>query len=216
MAFSIYPTLNLEFSVVKRPKQSVGVAAAASGRETRTSYWQYPMWEWDLSYEYLPDAGGGWQAGITASDIRTLMAFYTIHTDFLTFLFEDIDDNQVLQAVNPMAVGDGTTLTFPVTRAFGAGGFTTIEPVGYVNLGHPFNVYDNGVLVNPATYTLDQTVGYNQTITFTSAPPAAGHVISSDVFYYYLARFKEASNEFEKFMDKLWSLKKTTIMSTRE
>ena len=211
MAYDVFPVLRgLSFSWVKRPKLSTSITPAVSGREVRLNYWTNPMWEWDLSYEYLPDSGGGWIT--TTADIKTMMAFYASHGDFLSFRFADPDDSVV--TANVIALGNGTKTVFPITRTFGGGGFSTVEPVGYVDNGATFNVYLNGV-IQPSGWTLTQTVAYNQTLTFGSAP-GSGVAVSVDMTYNYVVRFKDSTLEFEKFMNKLWSLKKATLSSTRE
>lgn len=212
MAYDVFPVLRgLSFSWVKRPKLSTSITPAVSGREVRLNYWTNPMWEWDLSYEYLPDSGGGWIT--TTADIKTMMAFYASHGDFFSFRFADPDDSVV--TANAIAVGNGALAVFPITRTFGGGGFSTVEPVGYVDLGATFNVYFNGALQAPISYAVTQTTAYNQLLSF-AGPVGGGVVISVDMTYNYIVRFKESNLEFEKFMNKMWSLKKATLMSTRE
>lgn len=211
MAYDVYPVLRgLSFSWVKRPKLSTSITPAVSGREVRLNYWTNPMWEWDLSYEYLPDSGGGWIT--TTADIKTMMAFYASHGDFQSFRFADPDDSVV--TANPVAVGDGGTTAWVVTRTFGGGGFSTVEPIGYIDLSSAFHVYLNGVL-QVSGYAVDQTTAYNQLLGF-SSPPGAGVVVSVDMTFNYIVRFKENTLEFEKFMNKMWSLSKATLSSTRE
>jgi len=208
----IYPELNLAFSVIKRPITAAGVTQAASGRETRVSYWTYPMWEWDLTYDYLPDDSGPWVAGKTSSDIKTLMGLYGQVGMLLPFLYRDPDDYSYSNM--GQFNGDGNTTSFAVVRTYGAGGFYTWEPVGYVDTSKPFNVYIGGTLQDPSTYTLDTSVPCRQMLTFTSAPPA-GQLVSADLSFYYLVRFKDNSLEFEKIFNRLWSIKKATLMSLK-
>jgi hypothetical protein len=170
------------------------------------------MWEWDLTYDYLPDDSGGWQAGKTASDIKTLMGLYGQVGMLTPFLFEDVDDNQAYHT--GIAYADGAATWFTVTRAYGAGGFFTAEPVGYVNSGHPVNVYFDGALQDQATWSIDYTLPYSQRLTFTTAPPS-GVLITMDFYYYYVVRFKDNSLEFEKIYNRLWSIKRATLMSLK-
>jgi uncharacterized protein (TIGR02217 family) len=169
------------------------------------------MWEWDLTYEYLPDAGGGWESGTTASDVRTIMGFYGQLGQLTPFLFEDPDDFEVTG--QSVASGDGAKTSFTLFRSFGAGGFTTTEPVGFVNTGATINVYLAGTL-QTSGYSVDTTTPYAQTLNFTSAP-GSGVAITIDMQYYYLARFKDSTAEFEKLYNKLWALKKITLMSLK-
>lgn len=206
---AIYPTLvGLSYSVVKRPQFSVGVATAGSGREVRVGFWVHPMWEWELNYEYLPDDQAN---GTTSNDLRTLMGFF-LSTDgnLQGFLFEDPDDFSV--TANAIAVGDGVSQNFLITRTYGLT-YTGSEPIGYLNSSATFKVYIDGV-DQPTGWTTDTSRPYYQTLDFASAP-TDGQVISVDMSYYYYVRFKDDTYDFEKFMDKLWILKKITLKSLR-
>lgn len=209
-----YPVLKgLGFNWIKRIiGGNTGVAKAASGRESRINYWTYPSWEWDLTYpDYLPDAPAN---GTTASDLKDLMGFCAAnYGSFRAFPFLDPDDNSVsLQLINN---GTGVDSTFLLVKSYGLGAFIGTEPIGFLNQSFPFNVYVNGVLKTLGVdYTVNVSLPYTQTITFAS-PPGAGLPITVDMHYYYMARIKDDSNEFEKFMDKFWSMKKITLMSLK-
>jgi hypothetical protein len=112
------------------------------------------------------------------------------------------------------AVGNGTATWFTITRAYGAGGFFTGEPIGYVNSSHPINVYLDGVLQDPATWSINYSVPYGQTLNFSTAP-GDGVAISMDCYFYYLVRFKDNSLEFEKVFNRLWTIKRCTLMSLK-
>jgi hypothetical protein len=217
---AIYPTLNLGYSVIKRVIGNFGVGEATSGSEVRVNFWDHVLWEWDLTYEYLPDFAG--TGGITSSDLRALMGFYaSTGAGFSPFCFLDVDDCQVLG--QPIGTGDGTTTTFTLVRTFGLPEYgTTTEPVGYVNTTGPvlngegpFNVYVNGALQNPETaYTVVQTTPVAQYVKFTTAPAASAE-ITVDMSYYFWVRFLDSKYDFEKFMNKLWLTKKITLHSLR-
>jgi uncharacterized protein (TIGR02217 family) len=209
---AIYPALpGLTYSVIKRPKWFTGVGTAATGREVRVAYAQNPLWEYELTYNVLHDKPS--PAAATASDLKQLMGFYlAMNGSFLTFLFLDPDDNAVTGQI--IGTTDGTTTTWTLTRTYGGSDGTGSEPIGYVNPGFPLNVYLDGALQASGTYTLLNTGLVNQQIRFATAP-GAGHVISVDMNYYYVVRFAEDHYDFEKFMDKLWSLAKVTLMSQR-
>jgi hypothetical protein len=170
------------------------------------------MWEWDLTYDYLPDDTSYWVAGKTSSDIKTLMGMYGQVGMFRPFLFEDDDDNQMYHS--GIAIADGVATWFTITRAYGAGGFWTAEPIGYINSGHPINVYLDNVLQDPSTWGVDPSVPYAQVVVFTTPPPN-GALVSMDCYYYYLVRFKDNSLEFEKIFDRLWTIKRCTLMSLK-
>jgi uncharacterized protein (TIGR02217 family) len=208
----VYPKLNLAYSVIKRPTTSAGVTQAASGRETRISYWSFPMWEWDLTYEYLPDDNGPWVAGKTSSDIKTLMGLFGQVGMFYPFLYEDDDDNSVQGQW--IGNGDGATTSFTLIRSYGAGGFGTYEPIGRLNYDHPINVYVDGNLQPPDTWDLNPSIPYANLVVFHGAPPQ-GSTVTMDFRFHYLVRFKDNSLEFEKIFDRLWSIKRATLVSLK-
>lgn len=204
---SVYPVLpGLSYSVIKRPKWFTGTGTSASGREVRVGYAANPLWEWDLTYEFLRDT-------ISQNELKTLMGFYLSQAGSLGgFLFLDPDDHAV--AAQAIGTTDGTTTLWTLQRTFGGNDGTGTEPIGYVNTGAPFNVYLNGTLADPSTYDLLTTAPVNQQIRFHAAP-ASGQAITVDMGFYYYARFKDDHYDFEKFMDRLWTLQTVTLMSLR-
>lgn len=209
----LYPTLpGLAYSVIKRPKFFTGIGTSAVGREVRVAYAVNPLWEFDLTYNYLPDVLTASSA--TASDFKTLIGFYLAHSGaFQGFAFEDPDDHTV--TAQPLGTTDGTTTNWTFARSFGGGSGQIIEPIGWLNTSAPINVYLAGTIVSPSLYTLLTTQGCLQQVKFTTAP-TTGQAISADFSYRFSVRFKEDHYDFEKFMDKLWSLASVTLMSQRD
>lgn len=192
----IYPTLpGLAFSVQKTPTWSTKTNTAASGRETRVALWQYPIWNFQLVYEFLRDAAA-------YNELKQLMGFYLqCQGAFGTFLFVDPDDCQTTgQAIG---VGDGASTAFTMIRSLG--GF--VEPVGGVTALSA--VYLNGTSRAPASYSVS-----GATLTFT-APPPAGAVITADFQFAFLCRFKDDTLTFEKFMAQLWQVQQLNLISVR-
>lgn len=209
---ALYPTLpGLAYSVIKRPKFFTGVGKSATGREVRVNYAANPLWEWDLTYAYLPDKQS--DSAATASDLKELVGFYLSQNgSFSAFKFEDPDDN----AVTAQFIGttDGVTTTWILVRTYGGGSGAGTEPIGWVNTDEPFHVFLDGTLQDPSTYTLLTTIGVLQQLRFNSAP-AAGHVITVTMRFYYCVHFSADTYDFEKFMDKLWSTQTITLASER-
>ncbi|TWB82598.1 uncharacterized protein (TIGR02217 family) [Nitrospirillum amazonense] len=192
---AIYPTLaGLGYSVTKKPTLSTKIATAASGRETRMAMWSAPLWEFQLSYDFLRDTAA-------ANELKQLLGFYLqMQGAFMPFLFQDPDDGQA--TAQTIAVGDGAAASFTLVRTFGG----YVEPVGGVIGG--VTVYVNGAR---------QTSGYSvagNVLTFASAP-GAGTVISADFQYAFLCRFKDDGLEFEKFAAQLWQAKQVNLISVR-
>ena len=203
---AIFPTLiGLGFSVIKRPVFYNASAKSGSGWSVRVGYASAPTWEWDLTYDVLADASG-------SSDLRKLLGFYLgMNADLTPFLFLDPDDHSV--TAQPIGTTDGTTVLYTLQRTYGSGE-TGTEPIGYVNLGVAFNLYVAGVLQDPSTYDVITTTPVLQQIRFHSAPTAA-QAITVDMGYYYYVHFKDSSDDFEKFANQLWTLKKVTLESLR-
>lgn len=190
-------------------------ATAASGADIDLGLAQYPLHDFELTYEFLrhgPVAGG---SALAQLEFRTMMGFHLqIGGTLGRFLYKNPDDRRVFQ--NQIATGDGTTTTFTLTRTFGANGYFGSEPVGQVDTGEPFNVYLGGSAtpVAPSAYTLNTSTPVANTITFASAP-AAGQNIAVDMSYFYYCKLAQNSNTFEKFMGRLWKLAKVTLHSCR-
>lgn len=207
----IYPTLHIGYSSFKRPKWSAGTQNAANGREVRVGLWANPLWEWDLTYEYLPDEQLN---GITTNDLRTLMGFdLSTSGMFEPFLYLDPDDNQV----TGQGIGNtnGVLSDYILFRTYGLNPYQGNEPVGQVNLAETFNLYIDNALVDPSTYDVNRDSPVHNYVHFHTLPDA-GLSLSVDMSYYYLARISDDKIDFEKFMNLLWSLKKITLMSVRE
>jgi uncharacterized protein (TIGR02217 family) len=205
----VYPDLiGLGFTVVRRPMFYTSAARSGSGWSVRVSYSSSPTWEWELTYEYLPD----YPSQSTASDIRRLLGFYlAMQGDVTPFLFRDPDD--CLAENQPLGYTDGSTTSWLVVRSYGIGDFGT-EPVGWVDLSQPAAVYVGGVLQDPSTYTFVTTTPGAQQLTFGTAP-ATGHVVSASFSYMFLVTFRDSTSDFEKFMDRLWQAKKISLASVR-
>jgi hypothetical protein len=206
----VYPVLaGQSLPVVKRPIWSSVRATAASGKEYSHTYWTNPTWEWDIPYEYLPDAQ---MNGTTYSDLKTLIGFFNaVQGDYGRFCFQDPDDYQINQF--PLGVTDGTTTSYVIQRPYGVSPNYAYEPVGIVNTGSPVNVY-LGTTLQTSGYTINTSIACNQLVTFSTAPTAGVNVKISCNFYYW-CRFKDPTYDFEKFANLFWDTKKVTIHSLK-
>jgi len=204
----VYPTLpGLGFSVLWEPQFSnMPTAKSASGAELDLALAANPLHMFTLTYNFLRDRLGN-------LEFKTLMGFFlALNGNVGRFLFKNPDDCSVTQ----QAIGttDGVAHTWQLVRTFGDANNSGTEPVGYVDLTQPFNVYFDGILQTPDTYTVAQTAPVNQELVFVGTP-AAGHVITVDMTYFYYCKFSTANLSFEKFMHQLWSVKKVEIQSNR-
>lgn len=183
--------------VFKYPELKNIVQTAASGKETRLALWTNPIWHFELPFNYLKDDASRTGSN-TYSDYRTMVgAFLQRQGTFDTFLYDDADDDTVVN--QNFGTGDGSTVTFQLVRDFG--GF--LEWIQNLN-GAP-TIKDNGSTVPPANYSVSST----GQITFTTAP-LTGHALTWGGSFYYRCRFEENSwNDMQKYLiaTKVWQVK---------
>lgn len=195
------------WSVHKRPTFSTRVASHVSGRETRTPFYSYPIYEFEVTIDGL-DALGNFP-GLGVDSLQSLFGFYLqCQGQFGTFLYIDPTDSYVVGQT--IATGDGATTAFTMVRTFG--GFT--EPVGWVLTSPPPVIYDNGTPVSSNAYTLAAPSGANNVLTF-ATPPISGHVITANFSFAYQCRFLDDQNDFEEFMQGLWSVQSLKFRSVK-
>jgi uncharacterized protein (TIGR02217 family) len=218
-----YPELiGLAFSVVRRPKGSTEVQPHVSGREVRLGYWTYPLYEWDLTYSILRDFQPC-PSSLIQSELKRLQGFFLyVRGSLVNFAFRDPDDYQVTgQALSPTA--NGARQDFVLIRTWGdvSYGAAITEPIGFpdtAGLCGPFNVYLNGILQSPSTYDTFFTPAIGSYVHFFTPPPADA-TVSVDMSYWFSARFKDDTLDFEKFSGApgagFWAVKKLTLVSCR-
>jgi hypothetical protein len=192
------------WSVHKKPNWSTIVAPHVSGREVRYANYQYPIWDFELTFEGLTDLASppGAYLGLGASSLQSLMGlFLQLQGQFGTFLYTDPTDDAV--TAQAIATGDGSTETFTLARSLG--GF--VEPVGWVT--SVSNVYLNGV---------NQASGWSLTppniLAFASAP-GSGVAIAATFAYAFVCRFDDDDLDFEQFVEDLWKLESLKFKSVR-
>jgi uncharacterized protein (TIGR02217 family) len=199
----LLPTLpGLAWHVKKRPKFNTAIASHVSGREVRVSNYAYPIWEWEMKYEFLrADAH---------TELQQLMGFFLARAgSYDTFLYRDpSEDNMVLNHL--LVVGDGATTKFTLTKSYG--GFT--EPCGYVDSSTLAIRFQAPLATDP----LPQTTGWSfvspNQIVF-AVPPPVGTSVWIDFTWYYRVRFAEDSQDYDNFMFEMWQLQKLSIQSVK-
>ncbi len=183
-------------AVTKAPLWSTEVIRSASGRERRTAYWPYPLWQFELSYEVIRHRP-------TNDELATLFEFFNvIQGQFSPFLFVDPSDCQVPSATPAsFGTGDGATKTFQLMRQINS--FS--EPV--------FDVYSPTVLDNGSAAG-SYTIAPNGLLTFATAP-ASGHVLTWYGYFYFGCRFLADDFTAEQIVSQLWSGKSLKFTSIR-
>jgi uncharacterized protein (TIGR02217 family) len=193
----------LTWSVHVAPKFKTRVAMHVSGREIRTAWQQYAVYDLTLSFDVLN--------GDALPEIQTLMGFFLARQgQYDTFLLDlgavtqNTGDDTVTMGAQGM--GDGVTTVFTLMRTVGE----AVEPVGYVFSADLAGVYVAGVLQDPTRYSFASP----NTLTFNTAP-ATGSQITASFRYYFVCRFAADTEDFEEFMANLWTLhelKLTTVI----
>jgi len=220
MTLPVYPGRDLLPGLAFSSKWSpsfvnMPTATTASGADIDIGLAQYPLHDFELTYEFLrhgPVPGG---SPLAQLEFRTLMGFHLMLSGTLgRFLYRNPDDDQVFRDL--IGVGDGATTVFTLTRGFGANGYFGREPVGQVNTDAGVNVYlgTSATPVAPSGYAISTATPCANTITFGTAP-GSGVPISIDMKYYYYCKLADNSNTFEKFMDRLFKLQKVALHSCR-
>lgn len=98
----------------------------------------------------------------------------------------------------PTIISDGAYIGSDTTGAVVVD--VLIEPIGAINTNFSTSIFDNGSLVSPTNYTLNQ-----RSVTFNTAPVNT-HVITASFYFYYLCHFTEDQHQTEEFMTNLWQL----------
>jgi len=193
MGNAVFPTLaGVAWPKPKAPIWKTTVQQAVSGRELRAAFRQYPLYKFTLTHDFL-------RADSTNAELQTLLGFFNARKgSWDSFLYTDPLDNAV--TAQSFGTGDGATTQFQLVRSFGG----DIEPVMNLN-GNP-SVYKAGVLQTLGSgYTIS-----NGLVTFATAP-ANGAALTWTGSYYYRCRFERDSEDFEGFLQDLWSLKKISF-----
>lgn len=140
MTNQVFPTLaGLGWATIRKPIWRTKVQSSVSGKEQRIEYMSFPLYEWTVNLGVLRTFAAG-------NELATLQGFFNqMLGQGDTFLFTDPDDNAITS--QNIGTGDGTTLAFQLTRAYG--GFT--EPVQSPNT---YTIYINDWQgLNPALPT---------------------------------------------------------------
>lgn len=177
MSTEPYPDLpGLVFPVTQKPLFSTNIQPHTSGRETRTSYWENPLWEFTLSYDYLPNPA------VRDSDYKKIVGFFLARKgSFETFLFYNRDDQYVVNGY--LGTGDASTAQFVFAKEWNL----HLEAIGYVDTTAEYHIYveaDQAGVVASDSFTISHAalsdvsiiVTVNGTV-FTptaSVTPAAG------------------------------------------
>lgn len=198
MPLEIFPELTgLKFDLVMAPRFNTGISTSSSGKEVRTQYQAYPLWDYELSYEWLPNRTSGRQ------DLETIVGFFLQRKgSFESFLYrapETPYESSIL-----IGLGDGTSTTFRLLRTIGS----FVEPAGGVESAIHLELTVDNLPVALADFTLED----HRDVIFDTAPSTGAEIRAS--FYPLLrVRFKEDSAEFNQFVSRLWEIQSLGLRS---
>lgn len=198
MPLTLFPVLKgLQFGTTMTPSFNTGIATSVNGKEVRNSYQAEPLWDFELSYEWLPNRREG------RHDLETIMSFF-LHRQgsFESFLF--LAPETEMEDMITLGTGDGVTDTFSLLKSTG----TFTQTAGGVMAQSDCQIYVNGVLVPDADFELVD----HRDIVFDTAP-AEDDLIQGCYQPLYRVRFAEDSSQYDQFMSRLWELQQLTLRS---
>ena len=209
MSNLVFPSLpGLMWDQKKVPIFNTITQRVTSLKESRICLAEYPIYEYQLSYEVLRD-------DTVNNELKTLMGFYLSRQGaFDSFLY--IDPSDYIIANQQVGTGDGGTKTFQLYRTYGGwiDLITDVQPRGTTL--PVLEVYLQGVIQNHSSYSVSYY--QNGVLSFVNAP-APGVSINVDFSYYRRVRFIEYqegdSDSFNNFLYNLWELKKVTLIQDK-
>lgn len=198
----LFPTLaGVSYPVKKAPLWSTKRHQSTNGRVTTFGRFIYPMYRYELVYEFLR---GGIINQVDAPDdeYQQLLAFFNSqHGGAEMFLFHDPDDDHIPPDVPVIfGTGDGVLTKFQLVRPIVNVEYSWSDPVFSPST---WFIYIGGVLQVEGT---DYTITTSGLVTFATAPAAAASLTWYGT-YLWPCLFDEDSQDFEKFMQNLYELK---------
>jgi hypothetical protein len=160
-----------------------------SGKKIRTSLFSYPIYNYDLKFNFLRSVAA-------LQEYQQLKDFIsTVAGATYLWAFNDVNDNSV--TAQAFGTGNGSTQFFQLVRRLSS--FT--EPVFILN-GNP-TIYVNG---SSKILGTDYNISATGNVAFHIAP-ALNAVLTWTGSFYWPCRFDEDQTQFENFYQSLWSLK---------
>ena len=174
------------WSVHKKPTFATIVASHVSGREVRDALYQYPIWQFELTFDGLGSDSASFP-GLGTQSLQSLMGlFLQCQGQLGTFLYSDPTDDAVAGQI--FATGDSATTSFRRSRArsaaFSTGGMGDQRLAGHDRRRRAGSGWS---LIAP------------NSLVFATAP-ASGAAIGASFPYAFLCRFDDDAPDFEEFM----------------
>ncbi|KAF2991161.1 glycoside hydrolase TIM-barrel-like domain-containing protein [Methylocystis sp. MJC1] len=198
-ALATFPSLpGLAWSAVMRPKFATQTHDHASGKSSRRAKMVYPLYEIELTYEFL--------RADSAGELQALLGFFKQQqgqTQPFWFAFPNLSNVTGAQ----IGTGDGSTKTFFVSYPFGQ--MATPAP-GKIAIAA---VYVNGIA--QASGAWSKSTGGPAAVTLSTAP-ALGAIVSIDATITWICRFSDDTEDLEQFTYNLFDLKSLKLQTVKD
>lgn len=214
MSDAIFPSVpGLTWELTASPTWSTEVQRSKNGATTRLGSDPYPLWKFELNYEFLRDSrparGATPQNPRGVSELQQIVNFYNARRgSWDDFLLDpslltgrrgvDAERDSMVSGAR-LGVGDGANRVFYLQRDCGGFVDEVQNPVGPVY-----------VAVDNVAQTSGWTLGDAGAVTFDVAP-ALGEVVTADFRWRWRVRFAEDQLDFEAFMYQLYELKSVKL-----
>lgn len=196
-----YTLPGIQFDYTRKYVWNTEPQRAVSFKESTLKLAQYPIVEYEYSFEFLKDSN-------TPADLSALVGLINaVGGRYDTFLHTDPDFNTAsAQAFGTVTSGVTTYQLLATYQNSGGPG----APELIQNLNGTPTLYSNGTLISASTYS----IGATGIVTF-STLPTVGNTLTWSGNFYYRCRFDEDEYDFKKFMKGLWSVDKISFHSVK-
>ncbi len=204
MSSEYFPTLRgLAWDVIRTPILSNITQRSASGQTVRIAQFSELncYFQWTLTHNFLRIGSG---------EAQELIGFFIARTgSYDSFLYKDPNDFKVI--TQPIATGDGTTVTFQLKRTYGPSDHFVYEP----NTSYQtYVVYLNGTPASGATWSISS--GPNGGVLTFTTPPGAGVAIAADFGFDWRVHFVDDQADFSNWIYQVFDCKTLKFVTTRQ
>lgn len=197
---NVFPTLpGLAIEVKRSLLTSTSVQPGTSGKELRASWWSTPKYAFDLTLNFLRQAGFSPQTAF--DEAQTLISFFWGQGGkYTAFWFTD----PLNSTATTVPCGTGTGLAGQTTQLVDLLG-VSVAPNGAASL------YVNGAL---QTLTTNYTISSTGLVTWVTAP-GSGQAITWSGTYYYTVRFDQDVLDLERIVNLAWKGGSLKLLSVK-
>jgi len=199
---SAFPSLpGITWPVIRSPIWQTRGQQSVSGKKINIADWSFPMWRWELTYNFLR----GYTTALFDAEIATMEGFFnTIQGSFDSFLYRDANDNTAVGST--IGTGDSTNKAFQLKRPLGG----YVEPITAPT--SISNVYVGSTIISSTQWSLSYWASTAPGIvTFSTFAPTTGQAVTADFQYSWPVSFDDDTISFEEFVKKIWNLKKISM-----